>query len=96
MEQSAFELELLRQLITSAGKNEIDLPQWRSLEYLFYDKFDFFSGITREEYTKYVLSMIAEGLLAYDTHGYKENRRDNWTIKATRVGLDKLGLVEQG
>lgn len=96
MEQSAFELELLRQLVTSAGKNEIDLPQWRSIECLFYDKFSFFNGITREEYTKYVLSMIAEGLLAYDKHGYKENCRDNWTIKVTRAGFSKLGLVEQG
>lgn len=95
MEQSAFELELLRQLVTPAGKNEIDLPQWRGFDYSFYDKFDSFSGITKEEYTKYVLSMIAKGLLDYDTHGYGKDRRECWIIRVTPAGFDKLNLVEK-
>jgi len=95
MEQSAFELKLLRLLVTSTEKDEVGLPQWQGLEYLFYDKFAYFDGITKETYKKYVLSMIAKGLLFCRKHDYKETQHEHWTISVTTSGFNESKLIEE-
>ena len=71
-------------------ENEIGLSPWSGLNYLFFDKFNGFDNLTRDEYKKLLLSMIAKGLILYDNNGYFAEQIDRWTISASKKGFIEL------
>ena len=87
---SAEERHLLELLVAEMPKNEIGVPQWRGLNFMFFDKFKDFENFTRDEYKEMLLSMIAKDLILYDNNGYFAEQIDRWTISASKKGLIEL------